>query len=301
VPAKHVYELYVRTTPEELWAAITDPDRTERYWRGLRVESTWEPGAPVRWVRDGAATVHGEVVEADPPRRLVTTWDRDFGDGVSEDPSRVTWEIEPMGAVSKLRLVHDDFHGMTRMYEIAATSWPIVLSSLKTVLESDAVLDVPDSALAPIPEPTDIDAIDHREWGRKSNNRVWALLGDGQPAPDTFGELVDAAHASLWHWSYAGGLLERERGEWMLAHVYAVVGDGPAALVHAQRCWELTEAKPEGSKDFDYAYACEAFARAYRVAGDTALAAEWFERATKAGAEIANDKDREIFEGDLAS
>jgi uncharacterized protein YndB with AHSA1/START domain len=295
-----VYELYVRTTAEEVWAAITDPDRTERFWRGLRLESTWEAGAPVRWVRDGNASIHGEVVESDPPRKLVTTWNRVFTDGETEEPSRVTWEIEAMGAVSMVRLVHDDFHGVSRMYEMAGRSWPIVLSSLKTLLESDEVLAVPDSALASVPAAIDVDAIDHREWGRKSNNRVWALLGDGHPAADGFPELVDAAHASLWHWSYGGGSLERERGEWMLSHVYAVVGDGAAALRHAQRCWELSEAKPDGSQDFDFAYACEALARAYKVNGDGALAAEWFERATKAGEQIVNDKDREIFEGDLA-
>jgi uncharacterized protein YndB with AHSA1/START domain len=299
MPAKHVYELYVRTTPDEVWAALTDPDRTERYWRGLRLESTWEPGAPVKWVKNGTASIHGEVVESDPPRKLVTTWNREFDDGVTEGPSRVTWEIEPMGAVSRLRLVHDDFHGPSRMYDMAATSWPIVLSSLKTMLESDDVLAVPDTALAPPAPPVDIDAIDHREWGRKSNNRVWELLGDGRPAADTHAELVDAAHASLWHWSYGGGALERERGEWMLSHVYAVVGDGAVALRHAQRCWDLTESQPAGVKDFDAAYACEAFARAYKVSGDTAHATEWFERATKAGAQIANDEDRRIFEGDL--
>jgi uncharacterized protein YndB with AHSA1/START domain len=294
-----VYELYVRTTPEEMWAALTDPERTERYWRGLRLESTWETGAPVRWVKNGTASIHGEVVEADPPRRLVTTWNHEFDDGVTEGPSRVTWEIEPMGAVSKLRLVHDDFHGPSRMYEMAAASWPIVLSSLKTMLESDEVLAVPDAALAPPSPPVDIDAIDHREWGRKSNNRVWELLGDGHPSPDGFAELIDAAHASLWHWTYAGGPVERGRGEWMLSHVYARTGDGAAALRHAQRCWDITEA--EGLKDFDFAYACEAFARAYTVCGDAALAAEWFERALKAGAQSANDKERESFEGDLAS
>jgi uncharacterized protein YndB with AHSA1/START domain len=301
MPAKHVYELYVRTTPEEVWDAITDPDRTERFWRGLRLESTWKPGAPVRWVRDGTTSIHGEVLESDPPRRLVTTWNRVFTDGESEDPSRVTWEIEPMGAVSMVRLVHDDFHGLSRMYEMAGRSWPIVLSSLKTMLESDEVLAVPDAALAPVPTPTDVDAIDHREWGRKSNNRVWALLGEGRPSPDVFAELVDAAHASLWHWSYAGGPIERQRGEWLLSHVYAVVGDGPAALRHALRCRESSDANPDGQQDFDVAYGCEALARAYKVSGETALAAEWFERAQRAGEQIANDKDREIFEGDLAS
>lgn len=144
------------------------------------------------------------------------------------------------------------------------------------------------------------DAAEHREWGRRANQRVWALLGDGAPADDTARrEVVDAAHASLWHWSYGGGVLECQRGEWLLSHVYAVIGDAPAALRHARRCWEITEA--EGYEDFDRAYACEALARAYKVSGDAAAAHEWRERATKAGALITDAEDGEIFESDLAA
>jgi hypothetical protein len=143
----------------------------------------------------------------------------------------------------------------------------------------------------------DIDA--HREWGKRANMRVWALLGDGVPADDaTAREAVDAAHASQWHWQYAGGELEHQRGEWLLSRVYAVTGDGPAALRHAQRCWAITET--EGYEDFDRAYACEALARAYSVNGDSVAAQEWRARATAAGALIADDEDRKIFDSDLA-
>jgi hypothetical protein len=140
----------------------------------------------------------------------------------------------------------------------------------------------------------------HREWGRRTNQRVWALLGDGRPADETAArEAVDAAHASLWHWSYAGGALERQRGEWLLSRVYATTGDATAAIRHARRCWEITAA--EGYGDFDYAYACEALARAYRTAGDTDAAREWQQRATDSGQQIVNAEDRKIFESDLAS
>jgi hypothetical protein len=142
----------------------------------------------------------------------------------------------------------------------------------------------------------DIEA--HREWGRRSNQRVWAMLGDGKPTDaDAIREVVEAAHASLWHWTYAGGSLERQRGEWLISHVYALLGDGPNALRYAQRCWEVTEA--EGYVDFDFAYACEALARAHAVTGDAALAAEWRARATEAGARIADAEDRKTFEADL--
>jgi hypothetical protein len=141
----------------------------------------------------------------------------------------------------------------------------------------------------------------HREWGRRANQRVWALLGnDGKPADEAAArEAVHAAHASQWHWSYAGGELERQRGEWLLSHVYAVVGDAPAALRHARRCQEITDA--QGYEDFDRAYAFEAMARAYAVSADSAAAQEWRERAVEAGALIADAEDRAIFESDLTT
>jgi hypothetical protein len=148
-------------------------------------------------------------------------------------------------------------------------------------------------------DPVEVVA-EHREWGRRANQRVWTLIGDGKPIDEGAArEAVDAAHASQWHWMYAGGALERQRGEWLLSHVYAVIGDAPAALRHAQRCWDITDA--EGYEDFDRAYAFEGLARAYAVSGDSAAAREWHERAVEAGALIADDEDRAIFVSDLAS
>jgi uncharacterized protein YndB with AHSA1/START domain len=297
VAAKHVYEIYVRTTPEALWQALTDPDRTAQYFFGRRVESTWQPGAPVRYVFEGDAATHGEVVEAEPPRRLVMTWSHTFADGVTEGPSRVSWEIEPLGTTCRLRLVHDDFHGVTRLFEAVGRGWPGVLSGMKTLLETGEELDLAQEPTAPA-AATDIDALEHGEWGRRANQRVWALLGDGTPTePAAVREVVEAAHASQWHWSYAGGALEAQRGEWLLSHVYARIGDAPAALRHARRCLEITEA--EGYDDFDRAYAFEAMARAYAVSGDAVAEDEWRERAVEAGNQIADDEDRKIFEGDL--
>jgi uncharacterized protein YndB with AHSA1/START domain len=300
VAAKHVYEIYVRATPEALWEALTDPERTERYWSGRRAESTWQPGAPVRYVFEGTAATQGEIVEADPPRRLVMTWNHTFDDGVTEGPSRVTWEIEPLGATCRVRLVHDDFHGTTRVFGMVGRGWPIVLSALKTLIETGDKLAVATQEDDGADDTTDIDVLEHRQWGVNAHQRVWALLADGAPTTEAARrEVVDAAHASQWHWSYAGNELNRQRGEWLISHVYAVLGDGPAALRHALRCWEITEA--EGFADFDLAYGCEGLARAYGVAGDSAAAADWRERAAKAGALIADAEDRAIFESDLAT
>jgi uncharacterized protein YndB with AHSA1/START domain len=295
VAAQHVFEIYVRTTPEALWQALTDPERTARYFFGTRVESTWKPGAPVLYLVDGKADTAGAVVESDPPHRLVTTWNHTFDDGVTEGPSRVTWEIEPVGASCRLRLVHDDFHGTTRAFNAAGRMWPPVLSGLKSLLETGEPLDIAPSSERH--DTTDIDALEHRDWGRRANQRVWELIGDGKPAADTIDELVHAVHASQWHWSHGGGALEAQRGEWLLSHVYALLGNAPAALRHALRCHEITEA--ERYEDFDRAYAYEALARAYAVSGDSAAAHEWRERAEAAGTLIANDEDRKIFDADL--
>jgi len=299
VAAKHEYEIYVRTTPEALWQALTDPERTARYFSGMRVESTRQPGAPILYLVDGDASTTGVVVESDPPHRLVTTWSHTFEDGITEGRSRVTWEIEARGATCRLRLVHDDFHGATRVFAIVERRWPVVLSGLKTLLETGQELDIADEPASPGPTAgtaTDIDALEHREWGRRANQRVWDLIGNGRPAAETIDELVDAVHASQWHWSHGGGALEAQRGEWLLSHVYAVLGNAAAALRHAHRCFEITEA--EGYEDFDRAYAYEA--RAYALAGDPD-AAEWRARAVEAGTLIADDDDRKFFESDLAA
>jgi uncharacterized protein YndB with AHSA1/START domain len=81
--------------------------------------------------------VEGQVLDADPPRRLVTTWSFRRSPTMRDDPpSRVTWEIEPLGEACKLTLVHDDFTGETATFRSVGSGWPLVLSSLKSLLET---------------------------------------------------------------------------------------------------------------------------------------------------------------------
>ena len=135
---RHVYQVFIRTEPEQVWQAITDPAFTERFFFQTRVAAEWQPGAPIKyWMRDGALAVEGEVLEAEPPRRLVTTWAfRGNPETEVDPPSRVTWEIEPMAGMCRLTLVHDDFPSETATFKSVGGGWPLVLSSLKSLLET---------------------------------------------------------------------------------------------------------------------------------------------------------------------
>jgi hypothetical protein len=140
---------------------------------------------------------------------------------------------------------------------------------------------------------------DHRELGRSLNGLVWELLARNDRTAEDDARMVDAAHASQWHWREAGGP-PSTRGEWLISHVYAVLGRAEPALHHARRCLELAGSEA-GVADFDHAYAAEAMARALACAGALDQAATWHAGATAAGAAIADDEDRGIFTGDLTS
>jgi uncharacterized protein YndB with AHSA1/START domain/DNA-binding transcriptional ArsR family regulator len=135
---KHVYEVYIRATPEELWKAITDPSFTKKYFYEQTVESSWKQGATyLHRAPDGTVRIEGTIVEIDPPRRLVQTFSCPFKDDTKKDrASRVTWTIEAQGEACKLTLVHDDFDGETATFKSVGPGWNPVLSALKTLLET---------------------------------------------------------------------------------------------------------------------------------------------------------------------
>jgi hypothetical protein len=140
-----------------------------------------------------------------------------------------------------------------------------------------------------------------RELAVALNQRVWSLL-ENERSPEDDEVMTNAAHASLHHWGEVGGPLEAARGEWLVAHVYAVRGRAEPALHHARRCLALTET--HGFGGFDRAYAYEGMARALAASGDKAEgkeAAAWRARAAEAVAAIEDDEDRRIFEADLTT
>ena len=138
---KHVYEVYIRATPEQVWRAITESEFTKRYYYGNEVVSEWKPGSSLvyRDPKDGSEPIRCEVLEVDPPRRLVHSF---HFPGTDESPSRVTWSIEPRGAASLLVLTHDEFDGDTQTYRSVAHGWVPILSGLKTLLETGEPLEI---------------------------------------------------------------------------------------------------------------------------------------------------------------
>jgi uncharacterized protein YndB with AHSA1/START domain len=152
------YRVYIRATPEAIWTAITDPEWTSRYGYAGRVEYDLRPGGayralssePMRAAGAPEVAVDGEVIEADPPRRLVQTWRMVMDPGLAaEGFTRLTHEIEPLAdGVTKLTITHDltDTPGYRALVagELedrgAGGGWPWVLSGLKTLLETGASL-----------------------------------------------------------------------------------------------------------------------------------------------------------------
>ena len=145
-PMEKVFEIYIKTTPERLWEAITDPDIRARYNFGARQESDWTPGSEYRMGAPGAPGPLGEGVnlEVDPPRRLVQTMVALWGEDVkAEGTSRVTWEIEPVGDSCHLTVTHDQLREGAN--EQLYGGWPMILSGLKTWLETGELLTTPGS------------------------------------------------------------------------------------------------------------------------------------------------------------
>jgi uncharacterized protein YndB with AHSA1/START domain len=143
-----VFEIYIKTTAERLWEAITDPQIRAKYNFGSGAYSDWEPGSHIdmRAENFDGLLGEGEVLEADPPRRLVHTMLAHFSpEAEAEGSSRVTWEIEPVGDSCRLVLTHDQMRDGAN--EQLYGGWPMILSGLKTWLESGEFLTTPGSLM----------------------------------------------------------------------------------------------------------------------------------------------------------
>ncbi|CAN5545235.1 MAG: SRPBCC domain-containing protein [Acidimicrobiia bacterium] len=147
-PMEKVFEIYIRTTPERLWEAITDPEIRSKYNFGSRLTSEWTPGSRYEMSHPGADGLlgEGENLEVDPPRRLVQSMVALWSDDAkSEGTSRVTWEIEPIGDSCRLTVTHDQLRDGAN--EELYGGWPMILSGLKTWLETGESLTTPGSLM----------------------------------------------------------------------------------------------------------------------------------------------------------
>ena len=140
-----VFEIYIKTTPERLWEAITDPALRAQYSFGVQTRSDWTPGSAYRASVPGVVDIaEGENLEVDPPRRLVQSFTALWSDDVkAAGTSRVTWEIEPVGDSCRLTVVHDQLAEDAN--EELYGGWPQILSGLKTLLETGGTLTTPGS------------------------------------------------------------------------------------------------------------------------------------------------------------
>ncbi len=134
---KFVYVVYIASTIEKVWQALTDPKMTVQYWFGYRLSSDWKVGSSYTVDKDGVPPFDkGIVLECDPPRRLSYTWHPQFQDVLHEPHSRVTFELVPLENQVQLTVIHDKFEPGSKVFEGISGGWPKVLSSLKSLLET---------------------------------------------------------------------------------------------------------------------------------------------------------------------
>jgi uncharacterized protein YndB with AHSA1/START domain len=140
---KFVYVTYIRTTPQKLWEALTRPEFTRRFWFDTVQECGWKAGASWRLMTpDGRVADAGEVLEADPPHRLVLTWRHEISPEMkAEGFSRLTYVLEQQGDMVKLTLTHEAPAPESKFLEAVSGGWPVILASLKSLLETGESLE----------------------------------------------------------------------------------------------------------------------------------------------------------------
>lgn len=135
---KFVYVTFIRTTPERLWQALTSAEFTKQYWFGMHQDTDWKPGSMWRLVfADGRVADAGEIVEADPPKRLVLKWRNEWKPELkAEGFSFCTYTLEPANGAVKLTITHTIDRADSKLIEAVSGGWPKILSNLKSLLET---------------------------------------------------------------------------------------------------------------------------------------------------------------------
>lgn len=139
---KYVYVTYIRASAEKVWQALTDADFQRQYWFGVHFETDWKTGSPWKMLyADGRVTDSGEILESEPPRRLVMKWRHELRPELrAEGDARCTYEIEGSGSVVKLTVTHEIDVQNSKLIEAVSGGWPRILSNLKSLLETGKAL-----------------------------------------------------------------------------------------------------------------------------------------------------------------
>ena len=143
-----VYVTYIETTPERLWQALTSSEFSKRYWFNTELQSNFKVGSPFALVMDGTTTDVGEILEADPPRRLSYTFRHVLNEEArKEPPTKVVFMLEKHGNLVKLTLTHENFAVGSELLDGISKGWPAILASLKSLMETGNALAIPFTAL----------------------------------------------------------------------------------------------------------------------------------------------------------
>ncbi len=145
-PHDFVYVMVIAAPPEKVWEAITTAEFTRQYWHATRVRSDWQKGSTIEFFVDDddgeRVGCEGRILEADRPVTLSYSWHFPGNPEVADEkPSRVTFTLEPLQQHTRLTLVHDEFQDESRMAPMVTAGWPLVLSGLKTLLETGTAID----------------------------------------------------------------------------------------------------------------------------------------------------------------
>ncbi len=301
---RHIFETYIKASPEQVWEALINPEFTKRYFFHAAINCGWEPAPGTDTIpytyemEDGTSVVKGTILEATPPTRLVMSFQMLFSPVLAAEPaSKVTWELTQVGDACRVTCIHGDLAFSPITWAATASGWSIVLQSLKTLIETGQDLgDIPDDGKSPFSPERPADLEWHRTLGVDCNNGTYELMGltDRTALQDV--QLIHQAHAAAHHWRIAGTIEHWARAEYVCSRAYALVGRAEPALFHAALCRDLVV---EGVlDDFDLAYAHEAMARALACNGETDVARKELARAK--AVPIADAEDKAIVDADIA-
>lgn len=300
----HLYEIFIRAPRQTVWQALTDPEQTVRYFFHTRLESSFQPGEPFRYVLDhnDVDAVDGVIETFEPPHRLVMTWHVLYDDEMAEEPpSRVEWTLTPAnedGSVTRVTLRHGDLALSPKTWANVRLGWVAVIDGMKSMLETGDPLPDIDAWPGEI-DPVEVEGNWHRAQAITANNSVWVLLDGREHTADEADDLLQRAYAAAYHWRRASGAttINQARASWLVSRAHVVLGHGEVALHHADRCVAFTTHAAQDAADFDHGYAFEGRARALACLGRLDEAGEAYRRA--ANVDIADEQDRSIYEGDM--